>query len=61
MQAGRAVGEYKKAVADYKNGKRQALNTLIGAILKNTNGAANPARAREAILEEIGHEDRQTE
>ncbi len=41
-----------KIVADYKGGKAQALMSLVGMIMKETKGAANPALAKQ-VLEEL--------
>ena len=40
-----------KVVADYKGGKRQALMSLVGQMMKETKGSANPALAKEILLE----------
>lgn len=41
-----------KVVVDYKGGKAQALMSLVGMIMKETKGAANPALAKK-ILEDL--------
>ncbi len=41
-----------KVVADYKGGKAQALMSLVGMIMKETKGAANPALAKK-VLEDL--------
>ncbi len=41
-----------KIVADYRGGKVQALMSLVGMIMKETKGAANPALAKQ-VLEEL--------
>ena len=41
-----------KIVADYKGGKAQALMSLVGQIMKETKGAANPALAKK-VLEDL--------
>lgn len=41
-----------KVVADYKGGKAQALMSLVGMIMKETKGAANPALAKK-VLEQL--------
>jgi aspartyl-tRNA(Asn)/glutamyl-tRNA(Gln) amidotransferase subunit B len=40
----------KQAVADYKNGKTAALEFLIGQVLKETKGQANPTVVRELFV-----------
>lgn len=39
-----------KVVADYKGGKEQALMSLVGQIMKETKGSANPAVAKEVLI-----------
>jgi aspartyl-tRNA(Asn)/glutamyl-tRNA(Gln) amidotransferase subunit B len=38
-----------KVVADYKGGKEQALMSLVGQIMKETKGGANPAITKEVL------------
>lgn len=40
-----------KVVADYKGGKEQALMSLVGQIMKETKGSANPAVAKEVLID----------
>ena len=39
-----------KVVADYKSGKENAIMSLIGQVMKETKGSANPKVARSSIL-----------
>jgi len=39
----------KKAVADYKSGKENALMSLVGQIMRETKGSANPALAKKLL------------
>lgn len=39
-----------KVVADYKGGKENALMSLVGQIMKETKGSANPAVAKEVLI-----------
>jgi aspartyl-tRNA(Asn)/glutamyl-tRNA(Gln) amidotransferase subunit B len=39
-----------KVVADYKSGKENALMSLVGQIMKETKGSANPAVAKDVLL-----------
>ena len=48
-----AIEENRKAVDDYRNGKNEALNFILGAVMKKTRGRADPKKAREMIIEEI--------
>jgi len=43
------VSENATAVADYKNGKTNALQFLVGKLLCETKGTANPQTARLCI------------
>ncbi|MEI7709760.1 MAG: Asp-tRNA(Asn)/Glu-tRNA(Gln) amidotransferase subunit GatB, partial [bacterium] len=40
-----------KVVADYKGGKEVALMSLVGQIMKETKGSANPAVAKQILVE----------
>ena len=40
-----------KAVKDYKGGKEGALMSLVGQIMKETKGSANPAVARQILID----------
>jgi aspartyl-tRNA(Asn)/glutamyl-tRNA(Gln) amidotransferase subunit B len=50
--AEKVISENKKAVEDYKNGDKNALNFLLGAIMKATEKRADFVIARK-VLEEI--------
>ena len=43
------VDTNRKAVADYKGGKEVALMSLVGQIMKETKGSANPAVAKKLL------------
>lgn len=43
-----------KAVEDYKNGKEKAIKSLVGNVMKNSRGKADPALAESKIKELIG-------
>ncbi|HDD36212.1 MAG TPA: Asp-tRNA(Asn)/Glu-tRNA(Gln) amidotransferase GatCAB subunit B, partial [Archaeoglobus veneficus] len=43
------IEENPKAVEDYKNGKKQALNFLVGQVMKKTRGKAKPAETAKII------------
>ncbi|OGI94927.1 glutaminyl-tRNA synthase (glutamine-hydrolyzing) subunit B [Candidatus Nomurabacteria bacterium RIFCSPLOWO2_01_FULL_40_18] len=40
-----------KVVSDYKGGKEQALMSLVGAIMKETKGVANPAVTKQILID----------
>jgi len=43
-----------KSVADFKEGKQQALMFIIGQVMKATRGRANPAMVKDILMEELG-------
>jgi len=40
-----------KVVADYKGGKEQALMSLVGQIMKETKGSANPSITKQILID----------
>ncbi len=46
-----AIEENPKAVQDYLSGKRQALNFLVGQVMKKTRGRADPAETAKILAE----------
>jgi len=51
------IDKNPKAVQDYFDGKRQAINFLVGQVMKETRGRADPAECLEIIKELLGGED----
>ncbi len=49
--AERVIEANTKVAADYKGGKEQALMSLVGAIMKETKGSANPALAKQVLID----------
>ena len=43
-----------KQVADYRAGKEKAFNSLIGQVMKRTQGKANPAQVNEILRRKLG-------
>ena len=43
-----------KSVEDYRNGKEQALKFLVGQVMKETKGKANPQMANDLLLKKLG-------
>jgi aspartyl-tRNA(Asn)/glutamyl-tRNA(Gln) amidotransferase subunit B len=41
-------------VADYRRGKAAALNVLLGKVMKESGGKANPALVRRLLEEKLG-------
>jgi len=56
--AQRIVEENPKAVEDFKKGKENAIMSLIGQMMKETKGSANPTIARSSILGVIKNNDK---
>ncbi len=48
-----AIAANPKAVADYRAGKTAALQALVGQVMKQTRGRANPERARELLVSRL--------
>ena len=42
-----------KAVSDYKNGKEEALQFLIGQVMRETRGKANPDALKETLIKKF--------
>jgi len=51
---GRSVAANQRAVKDFLNGKESAMRSLIGGVMKETGGRANPILAEEMIREAVG-------
>jgi aspartyl-tRNA(Asn)/glutamyl-tRNA(Gln) amidotransferase subunit B len=49
----KAVAANPRAVADYKAGKAAALQALIGPVMKETRGRADPAEVRALLQLEL--------
>ncbi|MFN7088452.1 MAG: Asp-tRNA(Asn)/Glu-tRNA(Gln) amidotransferase subunit GatB [Candidatus Paceibacteria bacterium] len=48
------IDENPKPVEDYKKGKKESLQFLIGLVMKKTKGKANPQMTREILEKELG-------
>jgi aspartyl-tRNA(Asn)/glutamyl-tRNA(Gln) amidotransferase subunit B len=46
--------KHQKAIADYRSGKENALNSLVGAVMKETRGRANAGVVRDVLKQKIG-------
>ena len=51
--ARKVIASNEKAVADYRAGKEAALQALVGQVMKETRGRANPQVAREMLAREL--------
>ncbi|MGB9839262.1 Asp-tRNA(Asn)/Glu-tRNA(Gln) amidotransferase subunit GatB [Thermovenabulum sp.] len=52
--AQKVIDENKKSVEDYKSGKEKAFGFLVGQIMKETKGKANPQLANKVLKELLG-------
>ncbi|MDY6959296.1 MAG: hypothetical protein SVK08_09080 [Halobacteriota archaeon] len=48
-----AIGENGKAIEDFRNGKKGALNFLVGQVMKKTRGAADPADVQKLLKKRL--------
>ncbi len=53
--AQKVIDTNPKVVADYKSGKENALMSLVGQIMKETKGSANPAMAKNILINMLAH------
>ncbi len=54
IAAKEVIAENPKPVEDYKKGKKESLQFLVGLVMKKTRGKANPQVAREILERELG-------
>jgi len=47
------IGENSKAVEDYKKGKKESLQFLLGQVMRKTKGKANPQMVRQILEKEL--------
>ncbi len=55
--ATRAMAELPRAVADYRAGKRAAMNALQGRMMAMSGGRADPERCEELLLRKLNQEE----
>ena len=48
--ARKVIDANPKVVADYKSGKDAALQSLVGQVMKETKGSANPQIAKQMLI-----------
>ena len=48
------IASSEKAVAEYRQGKKTALNSLVGKVMKTTHGKANPNLVIKLLQEQLG-------
>lgn len=54
MIAGKIITENKKAVDDYRSGEHKSIGFLVGQVMKETAGKANPSVVRELLVKLLG-------
>jgi len=47
------ISENEKAISDYKNGRTNMLDYLVGQVMKKSKGKANPSEAKNKMLEKL--------
>ncbi len=47
------INENEKAITDYKNGRTNMLDYMVGQVMKKSKGKANPVSAKNILLERI--------
>ena len=47
------LDEQPQNIEQYKNGRTNVVDFLVGQVMKKTKGQANPAMARSMMIEEI--------
>ncbi len=47
------ISENEKAITDYKNGRTNMLDYMVGQVMKKSKGKANPVSAKSILLERI--------
>ena len=54
IAAKEVIAENPKPVEDYRKGKKESLQFLVGLVMKKTKGKANPTVAKEILEKELG-------
>ncbi len=54
----KVIGNFKDAVKDYLKGKTEALNFLVGQVMRETKGAADPKDVRTLIVRKLNSRDK---
>ena len=49
----RIVADNPQSVADYRGGKKKAIGFLVGQVMKETKGKADPGIVNRLLLEEL--------
>jgi len=48
------LAKNERSVNDYKGGKKTAITFLVGQVMKQTQGKANPAMVNEILKKHLG-------
>ncbi len=56
IAAKEAIAENSQAVTDFRNGRKEALNFLVGQVMKKTRGCAKPADVNRVLSDLLGME-----
>ena len=49
----KVLSDNASSVEEYKNGNERILKFIMGLIMKETKGGANPSKANEVLMQEI--------
>ncbi len=50
-----AIAESAKAVAEYKAGKERAIGSIVGLVMKKSQGKANPQQVHQNLVKKLAH------
>jgi aspartyl-tRNA(Asn)/glutamyl-tRNA(Gln) amidotransferase subunit B len=50
----RVIAANPQQVSDYRSGKEKAFNSLVGQVMKASQGKANPAQVNEVLKKKLG-------
>ena len=51
----KVIEDNPESVSDYKSGKDRAIKYLMGQIMKETKGSANPKMVNEILMQELNN------
>ena len=50
----KVIADNQKAVDDYKGGNKKAIGALVGQVMKQSRGKANPQMVNELLAKKLG-------
>ena len=50
----KVIADNPKAVEEYKGGKKKAICSLVGQVMKQSKGKANPQMVNELLTQKLG-------